>query len=196
MKRLSIIRPALVVAATMVVAAAATSCSDAENEYSSYPCRFVFNTARHGQSAALMSAMTGTGVFCKVTTVMEGGARYYRFSNNAGLTDKVIFTKEDQETTVLLGTNSSIIVGFGNLDDPKQIYAYDGECPNCFSPDAIPVHSYPLTLTTSGMAQCQVCHRQYNLNTGGNVVAGANGKKLDRNRTRDVAGNGVVSVVK
>ena len=195
MKRLSIIRHALVVAATMVVAAAATSCSDAENEYSSYPCRFVFNTARHGQSAALMSAMTGTGVFCKVTTVMEGGARYYRFSNNAGLTDKVIFTKEDQETTVLLGTNSSIIVGFGNLDDPKQIYAYDGECPNCFSPDAIPVHSYPLTLTTSGMAQCKVCHRQYNLNTGGNVVAGDNGKKLYRYRSRYVAGNGVVSVV-
>ena len=195
MKRLSIIRHALVVAATMVVAAAATSCSDAENEYSSYPCRFVFNTARHGQSAALMSAMTGTGVFCKVTTVMEGGARYYRFSNNAGLTDKVIFTKEDQETTVLLGTNSSIIVGFGNLDDPKQIYAYDGECPNCFSPDAIPVHSYPLTLTTSGMAQCKVCHRQYNLNTGGNVVAGDNGQKLYRYRSRYVAGNGVVSVV-
>ena len=195
MKRLSIIRHALVVTATMVVAAAATSCSDAENEYSSYPCRFVFNTARHGQSAALMSAMTGTGVFCKVTTVMEGGARYYRFSNNAGLTDKVIFTKEDQETTVLLGTNSSIIVGFGNLDDPKQIYAYDGECPNCFSPDAIPVHSYPLTLTTSGMAQCKVCHRQYNLNTGGNVVAGDNGQKLYRYRSRYVAGNGVVSVV-
>ena len=194
MKRLSIIRHALVVAATMVVAAAATSCSDAENEYSSYPCRFVFNTARHGQSAALMSAMTGTGVFCKVTTVMEGGARYYRFSNNAGLTDKVLFTKDDQETTVLLGTNSSIIVLFVNLDAPKQIYAYDGECPNCFSPEAIPVKSRPLTLTPAGLATCAVCHREYTLNGGGGVVSGDRGARLRRFHASWSA-DGVLAVV-
>ena len=194
MKRLSIIRHALVVAATMVVAAAATSCSDAENEYSSYPCRFVFNTARHGQSAALMSAMTGTGVFCKVTTTIRGGAQYYRFENNAGLTDNVIFTQEDKQTTVLLGLNGSLIVGWSNLDDPKQFYAFDGECPNCFSPDAIPVKSRQLTLSTSGMASCAVCHRQYNLNTGGNVASGDNGRKLNRYHA-SCAPDGTVSVI-
>ena len=78
------------------------SCSSDENEYCSYPCRFVFNTQRHGQSAALMGATSGTGVFCKVTTTIRGGAQYYRFENNAGLTDNVIFTQEDKQTTVLL----------------------------------------------------------------------------------------------
>lgn len=171
------------------------ACSDADSLYCCYPCRFVFNTNTHSHSAALMAAATGRGVFCAVTTTLHGGATYYAFNTNMGTSDEVIFTAEDQRSTVLLGLNNRIIVGNGNLDDPTTFYAYDGECPNCFSPDAIPVHSYPLTLTSSGMAQCNVCHRQYNLNTGGNVVAGDNGKKLNRYRSRYVAGNGVVSVV-
>ena len=156
------------------------ACSKADGEYSTRPCRFVFNTLRHSQSAALMSATSGTGVFCRVTLTMHGGARYYHFETNAGLQDEVIFTAEDQQSTVLLGMNSSLIIGYGNLDDPKPFYAYDGECPNCFSPDAIPVRSRPLTLTPSGMATCAVCRRTYNLNTGGNVVGGDNGTKLTR----------------
>lgn len=156
------------------------SCSKADNEFSSYPCRFVFNTSRHGQSAALLSTVGGTGMFCKVSKTVRGGAQYYHFENNAGQADDVIFTTEDTQSTVLLGLNGSIIIGFGNLDVPKTFYAYDTECPNCFSPDAIPVKSKPLTLTTSGMAVCGVCHRQYNLNTGGNVVGGDNGRKLTR----------------
>ena len=84
--------------------------------------------------------------------------------------------------------------GWSNLDDPKQFYAFDGECPNCFSPDAIPVKSRPLTLSTSGMASCAVCHRQYNLNTGGNVASGDNGRKLNRYHA-SCAPDGTVSVI-
>ena len=130
-------RPTRLAAALMgccLMAVLLLSCSSDENEYCSYPCRFVFNTQRHGQSAALMGVTSGTGVFCKVTTTIRGGAQYYRFENNAGLTDNVIFTQEDKQTTVLLGLNGSLIVGWSNLDDPKQFYAFDGECPNCFSP--------------------------------------------------------------
>ena len=166
--------------AVVAVLVGLASCSKADNEFSSYPCRFVFNTSRHGQSAALLSTVGGTGVFCKVSKTVRGGAQYYHFETNAGLTDDVIFTTEDQQSTVLLGLNGSIIIGYGNLDVPKTFYAYDTECPNCFSPDAIPLKSRPLKLTTAGMAVCDVCHRQYNLNTGGNVVGGDNGRKLTR----------------
>ena len=68
------------------------SCGDTMSEYSTYPCRFVFNTATHAHSAALGSAVGGTGIFCKVTTVIKGGARYYRFTTNQNMTDDVIFT--------------------------------------------------------------------------------------------------------
>ena len=95
---------------------------------------------------------------------------------------------------MLLGLNGSLIVGWSNLDDPKQFYAFDGECPNCFSPDAIPVKSRQLTLSTSGMASCAVCHRQYNLNTGGNVASGDNGRKLNRYHA-SCAPDGTVSVI-
>ena len=180
--------------AAVLAAAVLAACSKAEGEYSTRPCRFVFNTQRHAQSAALMSATSGTGVFCRVTLTTHGGARYYRFETNAGLKDEVIFTAEDQQTTVLLGMNSSLIIGYGNLDIPKPFYAYDGECPNCFSPEAIPVKSRPLTLTAAGMATCAVCHRTYNLNTGGNVVGGDGGTKLTRYHA-SCAADGSVSVV-
>ena len=61
------------------------SCGDTMSEYSTYPCRFVFNTATHAHSAALGSAVGGTGIFCKVTTVIKGGARHYRFTTNSGV---------------------------------------------------------------------------------------------------------------
>ena len=171
------------------------SCSDADSLYCRYPCRFVFNTNTHALSAALNAAVTGRGVFCTVTTTLQSGATYYAFHTNMGTEDKVIFTAEDQNTTVLLGLNHRIILGYGNLDDPAVIYAYDGECPNCFSPEAIPVHSYPLSTTAAGMAVCATCHRQYNLNTGGNVASGDNGRRLYRYRCSYVPANGVVSVV-
>ena len=92
------------------------ACSDADSLYCRYPCRFVFNTNTHSHSAALMAAATGRGVFCAITTTLHGGATYYAFNTNMGTSDEVIFTAEDQRSTVLLGLNNRIIVGNGNLD--------------------------------------------------------------------------------
>ena len=187
---------ALAAAVAAVSLAALAACSGADDLFCRYPCRFVFNTNTHAHSAALMAAATGRGVFCTVTLTQHSGASYYAFSNNMGTSDEVIFTGEDQRTTVLLGLNGRIIVGYGNLDDPAVCYAYDGECPNCFSPDAIPVRSYPLSVTSAGMAVCATCRRQFNLNTGGNVVQGDNGRKLNRYRTGGyAAATGVMSVL-
>lgn len=155
-------------------------CSGAEYEYSNKPCRFVFNMNTHANSAALRSAVGGTGVFCRVTKTLSGGAQYYSFSTNQGLSDKVIYTAEDQRTTVIIGINNSIILGYGNLDNPAVFYGFDGECPNCYDPDALPRRSYPLEMNSAGIATCNTCHRKYNLNTGGNLIEGDRGSKLTR----------------
>ncbi|CCZ15474.1 putative uncharacterized protein [Prevotella sp. CAG:487] len=156
------------------------SCGDTMSEYSTYPCRFVFNTATHAHSAALGSAVGGTGIFCKVTTVIKGGARHYRFTTNQNMTDDVIFTAEDERVSVLLGMNNAIWFGYGNLDIPPVFYAYDAECPNCFNPNMVPVRSHPLSVASTGIATCGTCHREYNMNTGGNIVKGDKGSPLTR----------------
>lgn len=160
------------------------SCA-AESEYTTYPCRFVFNTDMHSHSGALTSAtqQLSPGVFCKVTHVVKGGASYYRFTTNQGLTDDVPYTAIEERTTPQLGMNNAIVLGYGNLSSPATFYGYDGECPNCFSPDRVPVVSRPLTLTTDGRAVCASCHREYDLNNGGNITKGATSsadKKLTR----------------
>lgn len=180
--------------AALAVALLSIGCTS-NSEYSRYPCRFVFNTQQHANSAALLSASNpaSPGVFCKVSTVMKGGAEYFHFATNQGQSDDVPFTSIDKQTTVALGMNNGLIFGYGNLSDPMTFYGYDAECPNCFNPDNIPVVSRPLSMTDAGMARCAVCKREYNMNTGGNIVKGDAGKGLTRYHA---SANGiVVSVV-
>jgi len=163
----------------MAIAALFTGC-DAQNEYATYPCRFVFNMNTHANSAALRSAVSSTGIFCKVSKTFKGGANYYHFETNQGLSDDVIFTAEDEKTTVSLGMNGAIWCGYGNLDIPAVFYGYDAQCPNCFDPNAIPKKSRPLSVSSAGIAKCSSCSREYNMNTGGNIVSGEAGNKLTR----------------
>lgn len=166
---------------------------DGLNEYTTYPCRFVFNMNTHANSAALRSTVGGTGIFCKVSKTYKGGANYYHFETNQGLSDDVIFTAEDEKTTVALGMKDAIWFGFGNLDIPATFYAYDNQCPNCFDPNAIPQKSRPLTVNSAGLATCSTCRRTYNMNTGGNITSGDAGDKLTRYHA-SYSSAGVVSV--
>jgi len=183
------------IAAIAVAALLASNCGDASSEYSDYPCRFVFSIPHHAHSAALQSAVSTTGVFCKVTKILKGGAEYFRFTTNHGLSDDVIFTAEDKRATVALGMNKALWFGYGNLDNPPVFYGYDSECPNCFVPDRIPVRSHPLDVSTAGLASCPTCKRKYNMNTGGNIVEGDKGKPLTRYRAV-YSPDGVVAVVR
>lgn len=164
----------------LALVALLSACGDTQSEYSTYPCRFVFNMNTHANSAALRSAVGSTGIFCKVTKTLKGGASYYHFETNQGLSDDVIFTAEDTRTTVSLGMNKAIWFGYGNLDVPAVFYGYDNECPNCFDPNGVPVKSRPLTVSSAGIATCSTCRRTYNMNTGGNIVSGDAGNKLTR----------------
>lgn len=171
----------LAAAASLFWALTFSSCGDVQNEYTVRTAYFIFDNSVH-QNIVLSSAMNinAPGTFCKVKPYMVSSARAYIFENNHGQSEPSVENAIDQRRMVILGYNNSLIVGFGNLDIPAIFYAYDGECPNCFDPQALPVHSYPLTMTSAGLAVCATCKREYNMNSGGNIVNGDGGKKMTR----------------
>lgn len=171
-------------AATIAAAALLMPSCSADQEYSTYPCRLVFDQDTHAISAAMQSALNALspGVFCKVSQTTRSGQTYYLFSTNQGLEDEVVWTGVDQRTTIVIGMNNGLVFGYGNLSTPAELYAYDAECPNCFDPDALPLRSHTLRLQQNGHALCPTCRREYDMNTGGNVVTGDQGKGLTRYR--------------
>ncbi|MBR4388168.1 MAG: hypothetical protein IKT00_03200 [Prevotella sp.] len=185
----------LVAAASLLWALTFSSCGDVQNEYTVRTAYFVFDNSVH-QNIVLSSAMNinAPGTFCKVKPTMVSGARAYVFENNYGQTETSVENAIDQRRTVILGYNNSLIVGFGNLDMPAVFYAYDGECPNCFDPQKLPVHSYPLTMTGAGLAVCSTCQREYNMNSGGNIVKGDGGDKMIRYRASCTGPLGTLAV--
>lgn len=179
---------------TFILLLLADSCSNVQNEYSSNKCYFVFENSNHNNSR-LAEAMTAySGVFCTVSLINENGAQYYAFTNNSGLPEKTILTDLDKQRTHILGLNNGLIIGYGKLSDPLTFYAYDLECPNCFDPDAIPVRSKKLSISTSGIATCNVCKRQYDLNNSGIIISGDKGNKLTRYRASTTGAYGTLSV--
>lgn len=152
----------------------AVSCNS-DFTYSSYPCYLVIDNSIH-QNSTLASAMNAvsSGVFC--TIAVNEARKQYVFTNSLGQKSEANFTAVDLRLSRQVGMNDAVIVGFGSLT--SQFYAFDRECPMCFSPDAIPVRSRPLAIDENGMATCSVCKRQYNMNTGGNCMSEGGGKGM------------------
>lgn len=173
------------------------ACSGDDYTYSSYHCNLVIDNATH-LDATLASAMNAAspGVFCKIS--YDNSKKAYVFTNNQGQSSSKPLYQE--ELTRLangsrVGLNNGIIVGYGNLSSTDNggytFYAYDAECPNCFNFNAIPLRSYPLTMTTDGYAKCANCKRQYNMNTGGYCITG---KKLTTYRAASSGASGSLMV--
>jgi len=172
-----------------------SNCGDAENEYTSLTCYFVFDNSVH-QDATLATSMNNNapGIFCYATKSMKSGATYFDFSNNQGASSSAIANAIDQRRTMILGQNNGIIIGFGNADYPSTFYVYDAECPNCFDPNALPVRSHRLSMSSDGIATCKTCSRKYNLNAGGYISEGEQGNKLTRYRASTTGPFGVLNV--
>lgn len=170
-----------------------TGCGNVENEYSRAECSLLFDNSIHND-AVLAGAMTQySGVFVTVTTKISNGNSYFVFSSNQGTTSNVIFNALDKKRSVVLGMNGGLIVGYGSSID-GTLYAFDRECPNCFSPDALPLRSHPLSVNENGFATCSSCHRTYNLNNGGIVSSGDAGSKLTRYHASSTGPYGVLNV--
>lgn len=106
------------------------SCDDAEFEFSSDSCYFIFDNSAN-RSPMLGTAMNSLspGVFCHAAV----SGRYFVFNTNTapGQTERVAFNAVDEQRTLILGAynESGIIVGYGNLNSPAIFYAYDNQCP-------------------------------------------------------------------
>ena len=170
-------------------------CGDSSNEYTIGTCYVVIDNGIH-QDATLAGAMNpnAPGIFCIVKSNTRGGVTYFDFTNNAGVSSSKQLTAIDTRRTLIMGQNNGIIVGYGTLNIPPTFYAYDLECPNCFDPNAIPMKSKPLSVSTSGIATCPVCHRQYDLNNSGFISSGEAGKKLTRYHASTTGPFGVLAV--
>lgn len=161
----------------------AVACSGDDYTYSSYHCNLVIDNATH-LDATLASAMNmmSPGVFCKIT--YNNSKKAYVFTNNQGQSSSTPLTASEIERlgrTSRVGLNNGLIVGYGSLsstDSGYTFYAFDAECPNCFDFNAIPLRNYPLTMTSAGIAECAICKRQYDMNTGGNCTNNTGSKGL------------------
>jgi len=172
------------------------SCSDDGFEYNDYHCNLTIDNSVHLDPtlAGAMNSMS-PGVFCKISYKIIGGAKHYVFeSGNSSTEKKFNAIDEKLHNEQRMGMYNGIIVGFGNLDYPAVFYAYDGQCPNCFNPDVIPLKDCPLSVSSSGIATCNTCKRQYNLNTGGNVISGDKGTPSKPYRASTTGPNGILHV--
>lgn len=171
---------------------AGVSCGEENYKYSSYHCNLSIDNSTH-LDQTLNSALNAMspGVFCKISYTISNGATYFVFTNDQGVSSKSIFNAIDArlQSQKHIGLNNGLIVGYGNLSDPAEFYAYDAECPNCFSPNAIPIKSYPLSINHNGIAVCNNCKRQYNMNTGGNCINNT-GNGLTAYRASTTGANG------
>ena len=177
-----------------------SSCGDSVNyEYSSHRNFFTFHNETH-QNPILASAMNplSPGVYCIIRCSFVNGRHSFSFENNQGQKSDapVWFNGIDLrlESWKHVGMNNGLIVGYGNLDNPSPFFAYDLQCPNCFDANVLPQRSCELKMSSDGIAACSSCRRKYNLNTGGNVVAGESGKKLTRYRASSTGPYGVLGV--
>lgn len=176
------------------------ACSGDDYTYSSYHCNLVIDNATH-LDATLASAMNmmSPGVFCKIS--YDNSKKTYVFTNNQGQSSRSNPLSQNELTRLAngsrVGLNNGLIVGYGNLSSTDTggyvFYAFDAECPNCFDFNAIPLRSYPLTMTTAGIAECANCKRQYNMNTGGNCINNT-GKGLTTYRATTSGTNGTLTV--
>lgn len=182
--------------AALAVLAATTACDNSEFEYCNEECYFVFDNSVH-----LSSTLTGAlnnmspGTFCRITSRSDRGALVFHFEDNNGNSDDKYANSEDLRRRCVLGiyNKTGIIVGYGNMSVPAQLYAYDSQCPNCYYSTNTP--SYCLGMTSAGHAVCSNCKREYDMNNGGIVAKGDAGRNLLRYRRVSCTGpQGVLSV--
>lgn len=176
--------------------AAFLSCGKAEYEFNTtIPCYFIYDNSTH-QDPTLASALnqSAPGTFCYISQSSKSGASYVNFSTNQGLSSSQAKTALDNKYTYELGLNNGIIVGYGNLNSPATLYAYDHQCPNCADASSAYSPKYPLTMTTDGKAKCSKCGRTYDMNNGGVISDGESGNKMTRYRVYSAGPLGLLRV--
>ncbi len=154
-------------------------CNKAENEYSTWPCRFAYDNHVHNDATLLRAINIGSkGQFCIITESTRQGKKYLTFQAGDGTQSEQQETALEQQANFILGINNGIIVGFQELvSEPNGGFVgYDIQCPNCARRENNLVNpNYRVTIDTKGIATCSKCGKTYALNNGGIVQNGSEG---------------------
>lgn len=156
-----------------------SGCSSAEQEYTTWPCRFAYDNSIHLDATLSTSLNAGSrGVFCLITEQAQKGKKYLRFQDNNGSSSEQPESEEEKMAKFILGLNNGIIVGFQTLiTEPNGGFAgYDVQCPNCVRNENNSINpNYRVSMDSKGIATCPKCKKTYDLNNGGLVTNGAEG---------------------
>ena len=173
---------------------------EAEQEYSSWACRFSYNNQIHND-ATLATALNSSsrGVFCLISESTRSGAKYLNFQNSEGLSSQQPESAEEVQARFIIGLNNGIIVGFQTLNTDGAsggFVAYDVQCPNCVRRENNTSNpNYRLTMASTGIATCSKCERKYDMNNGGILLNGENGDTgLEKYVANTTGPFGIVSV--
>lgn len=155
-----------------------SSCDKAEEEYSTWPCRFSYDNGVHNDEV-LASAIGATrGVFCLITESTQKSIKYLNFQSNNGKTSGQPETAEEVQARFILGLNNGIIVGFQTLNtEPYEGFVgYDVQCPNCVRRENNTINpNYRVKMDEKGIATCPKCGKMYDMNNNGIVTNGEEG---------------------
>lgn len=156
-----------------------SSCSKAEEEYSTWPCRFAYDNMVHND-ATLASAITSgsRGIFCLITEDSRGGKKYLQFKSSNGESTEKPETAEEVQAKFILGLNNGVIVGFQTLNQEPYggFVGYDVQCPNCVRRENNTKNpNYRVTMESNGIATCSKCGKTYDMNNGGLIRNGQEG---------------------
>ena len=157
----------------LAVSSLLSSCSKAEEEYSTWPCRFAYDNLIHNDATLASAINVGSrGVFCLITENSRGGKKYLKFLNNNGDSSEQPESAEEELAKYILGLNNGIIVGFQTLNQEPYggFVGYDVQCPNCVRRENNTINpNYRVTMESNGIATCSKCGRTYDMNNGGLV---------------------------
>lgn len=171
------------VVAMLLTATAVTSCSEAEERYSTeYVCNFTFSTQLRPTSI-LARIWTNPGMFVRVEVTKKSGIHHVLLYPNTGeaMEDIAMTTAIDNDRVDYdhIGANGSIIVGCTVTNEWR---GYDAQCPYCLGTHS--TTSFPLSWADNGQAvtcgSAGGCGRKYNLNYG----ASTDGYRLIEYRVR------------
>ncbi len=174
------------------------SCTeDFDYVFTNYSTNFTINNSIYfDQTLASSLNPMSPGIFTIIKCIYNEGGYFYIFENNHGMRSIKPFTAIDfrMKNFSHIGMNNGLIVGYGILDYPFQLFVYDLQCPNCFNSRITSCQNYSLSINSMGVAKCWVCHREYGLNYGGNVINGIKGRPLYRYRATSTGIFGILHV--
>ena len=164
----------------LTVGSLLSACSSADQEYSSWPCRFAYDNSIHLVTELSISLNAGSrGVFCLITEQVQKGQKHLIFqSSNGDKSNPIPETAEEAQAKFILGLNNGIIVGFQTLitDPYGGFVGYDVQCPNCVRNENNTINpNYRVTMDTKGIATCPKCKKTYDMNNGGIITNGSEG---------------------